>query len=160
MGYKQEIVALVARLTPQQQAYSALVLACGLLFWGLWGQIQQFRLEFPTQVTMTTATATSKVTLAELPKLHLLGKAEAPTSLVGIPNTLMQLSLKGIHSGNSPDDGSAIISVPGKTDRVYLVGDKLPGGAVLSGVYNDKVVIDRNGELEVVKFAHKGLEER
>lgn len=165
MHYSQTMLSLWTQLSlkvsSRQRAQAAIGLASLLLLSSLWGQVQDFRLESPShKTTKFVKTETSSVALTELPQFHLLGKPEAPTSPLGMPNTILQWSLKGLYSGTEPSQGSAIISVPGKTDRVYLVGDKLPGGAILSGVYGDRVVIERSGQLEVLKFATKGLEEK
>jgi len=158
MDYKQQVLSLVAQLTPKQQAYGIVSLAGGILFFGLLGQINQFRIELPSDIKKVVVATKPTTAITDLPKLHLLGKAE--TTLEGMPNTTLQFSLKGLYSGEEPEFGSAIIAVPGRPDRVYQVGDKLPGGAVIAGVYHDRVVIDRNGQLEVLKLVQKGLHEK
>lgn len=165
MHYAQTMLSLWTqlslRISSRQRAQVAIGLASLLLLSSLWGQVEAFRLESPTYKSKKHLTTdTTSVALSEISQFHLFGKPETPTSPLGMPDTVLQWSLKGLYSGNEPNEGSAIISVPGKTDRVYLVGDKLPGGAILSGVYGDRVVIDRNGQLEVLKFATKGLEEK
>ena len=159
MRYQQQVLTLLAQLTPKQQATAAVGLAGAFLFFGIVSQVSQFQIELPDHLANKAIVAAKPATaLDQLPKLHLLGKAE--TSLAGMPNTMLQLSLKGLYSGEEPELGSAIIAMPGKKDRVYSVGDKLPGGAILAGVYSDRVVLDRNDELEVLKLGQKGLQER
>src|SRR5204863_490785 len=45
-------------------------------------------------------------------------------------------------------NGLAILGQNAQTAKVYAVGDGVPGGAKLHSVYNDRVVIDRDGRLE------------
>ncbi len=42
-----------------------------------------------------------------------------------------------------------------QTAKVYPVGDNVPGGAKLHSVYSDRVVIDRNGQLESLALPHQ-----
>ena len=58
------------------------------------------------------------------------------------------LVLTGIIAGNDPQNGLAILGQTPQTAKVYAVGDNVPGGAKLHSVYSDRVVIDRNGQLE------------
>jgi general secretion pathway protein C len=56
--------------------------------------------------------------------------------------------LTGIIAGNDPQNGLAILGQTAQTAKVFAVGDTVPGGAKLHAVYTDRVVIDRNGQLE------------
>ena len=64
------------------------------------------------------------------------------------PQTSMPLVLTGIIAGNDPQNGLAILGESAQSAKVYAVGDNVPGGAKLHSVYSDRVVIDRNGQLE------------
>src|ERR1700738_3778302 len=64
------------------------------------------------------------------------------------PQTSMPLVLTGIIAGNDPQNGLAILGQSAQTTKVYAVGDSVPGGAKLHSVYSDRVVIDREGQLE------------
>jgi len=89
------------------------------------------------------------VDLATLTNAHLFG---APPALkqdgANAPQTSMPLVLTGIIAGNDPQNGLAILGQSAQTAKVYAVGDGVPGGAKLHSVYNDRVVIDRDGRLE------------
>jgi general secretion pathway protein C len=56
--------------------------------------------------------------------------------------------LTGTIAGNDPQNGLAILGQTAQTAKVYAVGDNVPGGAKLHSVYSDRVVIDRDGQLE------------
>ncbi|MBV8909416.1 MAG: type II secretion system protein GspC [Gammaproteobacteria bacterium] len=71
------------------------------------------------------------------------------------PQTTMPLVLTGIIAGNDPQNGLAIVGENAQSARVYAVGDNVPGGAKLHSVYSDRVVIDRNGQLESLALPHQ-----
>src|SRR5690606_32256385 len=64
------------------------------------------------------------------------------------PQTSMPLVLTGIIAGDDPKVGLAIIGENANSARVKAVGDSLSGGAVLHGVYADRVLIERGGRIE------------
>jgi general secretion pathway protein C len=63
--------------------------------------------------------------------------------------------LTGIIAGNDPQNGLAILGPSAQSAKVYAVGDNVPGGAKLHSVYSDRVVIDRNGQLESLALPHQ-----
>src|SRR3981081_4037981 len=84
-----------------------------------------------------------------LPNAHLFGAAPAlRQDGANAPQTSMPLVLTGIIAGNDPQNGLAILGQSAQTTKVYAVGDSVPGGAKLHSVYSDRVVIDREGQLE------------
>lgn len=96
--------------------------------------------------------------LNKLADLHLFGQNMSDQDINSLPQTSLQLELKGIYSSSSPELGSAIIAAPGEPAQVYLVGDTLPGGAVLLDVYEDRVILRRAGQLEVLRLPQHFLE--
>jgi general secretion pathway protein C len=77
---------------------------------------------------------------------HLWG-VPPPSEQVVQPSHV-NLLLTGTIAGNDPQNGLAILGQTPQTAKVYAVGDIVPGGAKLHSVYSDRVVIDRNGQLE------------
>ena len=89
------------------------------------------------------------VDLATITNAHLFGASPAlKQDDANAPQTSMPLVLTGIIAGNDPQNGLAILGQSAQTAKVYAVGDGVPGGAKLHSVYNDRVVIDRDGRLE------------
>jgi general secretion pathway protein C len=87
--------------------------------------------------------------VAAITNAHLFGAAPASRENgANAPQTSMPLVLTGIIAGNDPQNGLAILGQTAQTAKVFAVGDTLPGGAKLHSVYIDRVVIDRNGQLE------------
>jgi general secretion pathway protein C len=87
--------------------------------------------------------------VAAITNAHLFGAAPVPKpSDANAPETSMPLVLTGIIAGNDPQNGLAILGPNAQTAKVHAVGDTVPGGARLHSVYSDRVIIDRNGQLE------------
>lgn len=87
--------------------------------------------------------------VAAITNAHLFGTAPLPKqSDADAPQTSMPLVLTGIIAGNDPQNGLAILGPTAQTAKVHAVGDTVPGGARLHSVYTDRVIIDRNGQLE------------
>jgi general secretion pathway protein C len=87
--------------------------------------------------------------IAAITNAHLFGAAPvAPRGDASAPQTNMPLVLTGIIADNDPQNGLAILGPSAQTAKVHVVGDIVPGGARLHSVYSDRVIIDRNGQLE------------
>lgn len=91
---------------------------------------------------------------------HLFGEAaEQPETVlpavVDAPDTTLNLILRGILSVSKPEDpnGSVIIESLGQS-KTYYVGGTIEGadGATLHTVYSDRVLLNRNGRLETLRF--------
>jgi general secretion pathway protein C len=103
------------------------------------------------------ASEVSAPPLEKLANLHLFGQ-NIEQDINALPETTLQLELKGIYSDPKQEMGSAIIAVPGQTDAVYLVGDTLPGGATVLDIYEDRVILKRAGQREVLMLPQRRLE--
>lgn len=68
-------------------------------------------------------------------------------------DTRLPLTLRGVLSGM----GLALISASGQAEKVYKVGDDLPGGARLRAVLEDHVLLERAGVLERLALPKDGL---
>ncbi len=87
--------------------------------------------------------------LGALVNAHLFGMAPtARDDAANAPQTSMPLVLTGIIASNDPQNGLAILGQSAQTAKVHAVGDSVPGGAKVHAVYNDRVVIERDGQLE------------
>jgi general secretion pathway protein C len=72
---------------------------------------------------------------------------------VKVPETRLNLSLKGVLASDPMKMASAIIAQGknGKED-IYGIGDKMPGGVTVKEIYPDYVVLERNGSLETLRL--------
>lgn len=68
------------------------------------------------------------------------------------PETSLNLLLRGIVSGETDQDGFAIIRNSKGREAVYRVGRKLPGGGEVRGVFPDRVVLFRDGRYETLRL--------
>ena len=94
--------------------------------------------------------------LAAISNAHLFGAAPPPkVDAANAPATSMPLVLTGIIAGNDPQNGLAIIGPTPQAAKVYAVGDTISGGPKLHSVYTDRVVIDRDGQLESLALPHQ-----
>ncbi|HWZ62653.1 MAG TPA: type II secretion system protein GspC [Steroidobacteraceae bacterium] len=87
---------------------------------------------------------------------HLFGAAPAPKQddASARPSSV-QLVLTGIIAGNDPQNGLAILGPTAQTAKVHAVGDAIAGGVKLHSVYSDRVILDRNGQLESLALPHQ-----
>jgi general secretion pathway protein C len=100
--------------------------------------------------------ASHALDLAAITNAHLFGLPPRPAQdAANAPVTSMPLVLTGIIAGNDPQNGLAILGPNAQSAKVYAVGDNVPGGAKLHSVYSDRVVIDRNGQLESLALPHQ-----
>ncbi len=87
----------------------------------------------------------------QIAQLHLFGKAaikkerEAPTA----PKTRLNLTLRGVLATGG-EDALAIIASGAANERFYHLGDAIPGGATLKAVYPDRVLLERNSNMETL----------
>ena len=94
--------------------------------------------------------------LAAAANLHLFGVAGATKSVARVemkaPETRLNLTLHGVFVDEDPQKGAAIIGTSGATQKYYHVGAEIMNGVKLQGVFNDRVVLLRNGQSEVLRF--------
>lgn len=104
------------------------------------------------------------VDVGQLAALNLFGAppvAPAGGGAVNVPDTTLQLRLAGVFVNVVAAASSAIVAErnnPSAPARVYRINDSLPGGAVLTEVHDDRIVIRRgDGASEVLRFEKTGL---
>jgi len=99
------------------------------------------------------AGASHALDLAAITNAHLFGAAPPPKQDgANAPQTSIPLVLTGTIAGNDPQNGLAILGQNAQSAKVYAVGDSVPGGAKLHSVYSDRVVIERDGQLESLQL--------
>ena len=104
-----------------------------------------------------SGTQARSLDLAAMLNAHLFGKAAADpaTSGANAPRTSLSLVLAGVLAQTDPEKGLALVGESAATAKVHAVGDSLPGGVTLHGVYIDRVVLDRAGALESLFLPHQ-----
>jgi general secretion pathway protein C len=116
----------------------------------------------PRSAAVAANPAHPPLDLAALGNGHLFGVAPAPVrDDANAPQTNMPLILTGIFAATDPKNGLAIIGTTANNAKVYPVGERVPGNAVVHAVYIDRVLLERNGAIEALllprKFTGTGL---
>ncbi len=87
--------------------------------------------------------------LATIVNGHLFGASGAAAGGAA-PQTTMPLILAGVIADKDPRKGQAIIGDTAAVAKLYAVGAMITGGARLNAVYEDRVLLERNGGLETL----------
>jgi len=95
---------------------------------------------------------------------HLFGEAgkDKPVkkTAVDAPETRLKLTLRGVFASDDSSSASgarAIIGDPKGKEDSYAPGDPLPGGATLSEIYPDRIILERNGRFETLRLPKKTM---
>lgn len=89
---------------------------------------------------------------------HLFGVPRADDEAVALveqedaPDTQLNLELRGTIAATEEERALAIIAQRGGAEKVYFVGDAVPGGATLHAVQLDRVLLRRAGRLEALRL--------
>lgn len=111
-----------------------------------------------TAVKPQNTPSSSAASNIDLASLNLFGQLESDAPVVvDAPETRLNLELQGVFTAENPDESTAIIAERNKTGEIYRVGDRLPGSAVLSAVYDDHILIRRGGRTEKLMFSDAKL---
>ncbi|MFO7760673.1 MAG: type II secretion system protein GspC [Desulfobia sp.] len=94
----------------------------------------------------------------EIVSLHLFGEPESVlnnelmATPVDVPETTLNLTLRGVIASSPMKMAIAVISEQGKNkgNDIYKVGDEVSGKAYLKAIYPDRVILERAGELETL----------
>ncbi len=88
---------------------------------------------------------------------NLFGVAEADDApleqeVIDAPETRLNLNLKGIYATGVREASRAIIAEGNNDEKIYAVGDRIPGNATIENIYMDRVIIRRGGNLEALRL--------
>src|SRR6185312_5026619 len=100
----------------------------------------------------------ARLNVAEIANGALFGapKAASDGNAADARPTNIPLVLTGVIAVQDPKNGLAILGENAQAAKVYAVGDSVPGGVKLHSVYNDRVILDRNGSLESLALPRQG----
>ena len=108
----------------------------------------------PAAAVAAPAARSQPLDVAAITGAHLFGTAPVSAQTEIGPSNV-PLVLTGTIAGNDPQNGLAILGPTPQAVKVYAVGDMLPGNVKLHAVYTDRVVIDRDGQLESLALPHQ-----
>ncbi|MGD8568462.1 MAG: type II secretion system protein GspC [Gammaproteobacteria bacterium] len=90
--------------------------------------------------------------------LNLFGKYEPhkvtaePVKPKVVPETKLNLKLRGVFASPDKKQARAIIADARGEEDSYRIGGEVPGGAILTEIHSDRVILERNGRLETLKL--------
>lgn len=71
---------------------------------------------------------------------------------VEVRETQLDLTLTGVFAATVPEDSRALIKDGTGKQRSYAIDDDLPGGAKISAIHADRVILLRNGRYESLRL--------
>ena len=77
-----------------------------------------------------------------------------------IPVTKLNLILRGVAANNDEAGKNSAIIQSSNQDRLYLLGDALPGGAILKSIHSDHIILQRGAQLEKLFFPEGAKDSR
>jgi len=107
---------------------------------------------------VTSSAPAATVNVDTIINAHLFGMPGAEETEVALveqqdaPDTQLSLELRGTVAASDEDRALAIIAQRGGEEKVYFIGDAVPGGATLHAVYLDRVLLRRAGRLEALRL--------
>jgi len=99
------------------------------------------------------AAARKGIDVQAIATAHLFGEAQAEqTAPENAPPSQANLVLSAVFAANDPTKGLAVIGESPQAAKVYAVGSVVRPGTKLHSVYLDRVILDRNGQLETLSL--------
>lgn len=119
-----------------------------------------FFVEHMSQTTMTPTTQvqpqqgrTSTSKSVDLAALNLFGRVQDQASqVVDAPETRLNLELQGVFTADGRENSTAIVAEGNKPGKLYHIGDRLPGNATLTDVFDNYILIRRDNKIEKLMF--------
>jgi general secretion pathway protein C len=150
---------------PQRIAQLSKLVNVLLIIWLAWLSAKLTWLLVPevgqTEQAVTAAPAAVKrqpprIDERQIADWHLfgvVGEEKSPEKKVlEAPETRLKLILRGVFASEESTGGRAIVGDPKGKEENYAVGDPLPGGAKLSEIYPDRIILERNGRFETLRL--------
>lgn len=112
----------------------------------------------PTPLPRGASAAGSAGDYQGIAAVHLFGEAsEQPAELTAdaaasAPDTTLSLQLRGAIAADDPKLAHAIIADAAGKEQVYFSNATLPGGAVVQKIEPTRVILTRNGQVEVLRL--------
>ena len=94
----------------------------------------------------------------KISNFNLFGKHEPkkvvvePVRPAVVPETKLNLKLRGVFASKDKNAARAIIADSRGDEDSYQIGASLPGGATLSEIHADRVILEHNGRFETLKL--------
>ena len=102
--------------------------------------------------------STPPVDVASIKKWHLFGQAAIGDDASSLPDTSLNLVLQGVFQADDPQQSYVAIIGTDGAEKIYHIGDKLPGGAQIEEILPDAVVLSIAGEREKLTLPRQGID--
>ena len=108
----------------------------------------------PHQTTMIKANVIPSETI-NFSELNLFGEKgkEGLSKRIDAPSTRLALELLGVFKSGKVRDSTAVVAQKGNDGKLYRIGERLPGDAILDSVYENFILIKRGSRLEKLMFS-------
>ena len=95
-----------------------------------------------------------QISVEQVAAMHLFGQpvANAVPDTENLRETRLSLVLAGVFVADDPAGSKALIAQKGGPARSYGINDRLPGNVHLHSVHRDRVVLNRGGVHELLRF--------
>ncbi|VAX14505.1 hypothetical protein MNBD_GAMMA24-883 [hydrothermal vent metagenome] len=109
---------------------------------------------------MPVGKKSAQPSMANVVLLHLMGESKQSlirqsNGPIKAPDTHLQLALHGVFACTNPELSLAIIAEKKGKDKTYHQGESLPNGVLLHKIYEDRVILSRNGKFETLRLIRK-----
>ena len=84
-------------------------------------------------------------------------REEEIPELIYAPNTQLALELLGVFKSGNSKQSIAVVAQRGNSGKVYRIGDRLPGNAILDSVHSQFILINRGSRLEKLMFKEQNF---
>lgn len=150
-------------ISPRLPLILAIIVTLGMIFataWQAYGFWQSERASMDISnhsITRADSQTRQQVPEISLESILMFGNPEQPEAEVeedidNLPETNLKLVLRGVMSASGDFPGSALVEDSKRRTDAYIVGDELPGDAILKKVRHDRIIIERAGALENLYF--------
>ncbi|WP_290651297.1 type II secretion system protein GspC [Aquisalimonas sp.] len=107
----------------------------------------------PSQAMVTREETASPEAIAQW---HLFGEAEPldsePPARIDAPETRLNLQLKGVFYSPDAARAQAIVTTGRDGTKQYRAGDSIRGGGTIEAIYEDRVILRREGAFETLSL--------
>lgn len=133
-----------------------LAYALAAMTWTILPQpVQDLQAPIPTENVTVSPSTQRHYSADDIVRWHLFGKeqVQAETTVPAvIPETTLNLVLRGVIASEDHDIARAIVAEPSGNEGFYAIGALLPGNAELKEIHPDRIVLFRSGRYETLRL--------
>jgi len=121
-------------------------------------EVEQAAATEQRQKPRATRTVREQALASKISNFNLFGKHEPkkvvvePVKPAVVPETKLNLKLRGVFASKDKNAARAIIADSRGDEDSYRIGASLPGGATLSEIHGDRVILEHNGRFETLRL--------